>query len=47
VLEHVIAPFQHVIYLFKGMVASSVLNVAQIESTASSNKYFSVLFSRD
>ena len=36
-----------VINLYKSMVASSASTVAQIEFIASSNKYFSVLFSRD
>ena len=39
--------YVHVIYLYKGVVASSASTVAHIESIASSSKYFSVLFSHD
>jgi len=45
-----IAPSQayvNVIYLYKGVVASSASTVTQIEPIASSSKYFSVLFSRE
>ena len=45
--EHVINPFQayvYVIYLCKGVVASSASTVAQIESIDSSSKYISLSF---
>ena len=44
--DRLLPGYENVIYLYKGMVASSASTVAQIESIASSSKYFSVLFSR-